>query len=61
MFGWKGKKAPEDATWEQEPEEIEEDVPTWADGSVGPTNTVSRVFGRLPDDAEHEAHLAAAE
>jgi hypothetical protein len=60
MFGWKGKK-----TQENEPTEsglrIEEHQPTWSDGSIGPQNSVSRVYGRYRDDAEHEARLASAE
>lgn len=60
MFGWKAK-----ATVEEEPEDreplFEDDSPTWADGTVGPQNPVSRVFGRSRDDAEHEARLAVAD
>ena len=60
MFGWKAKANIEEPPIESEPE-IDEELPTWADGSVGPSNPVSRVFGRLRDDEIHEYRLASAE
>jgi len=60
MFGWNAKKAPEEPAWEPEPEPMEEELPTWSDGSYGPQNTATRVFGRLHDDEAHEAALEAA-
>jgi len=61
MFGWKAKKEPEEPTWEKEPAEREEALPTWADGSYGPGVPASRVFGRMRDDELHEAALASAQ
>jgi len=62
MLGWKTKAAIENPPVDTEPEpELEEDMPTWSDGTYGPQNPVSRVFGRLRGDAEHEARLASAE
>ena len=60
MFGWKTKAVVEEVPIEAEPE-TDEELPTWGDGSIGPSNPVSRVYGRLRDDAEHEARLASAE
>ena len=60
MFGWKAKATVEEAPVEPETPR-EEDLPTWADGSLGPQNTVSRVYGRYRSDEEHEARLASAE
>ena len=61
MFGWKAKAAPEEPTYEPEPEEYEDEMPTWADGSYGPHNPVSRIFGRLPGDAEGEARVMVSQ
>jgi hypothetical protein len=61
MFGWKAKPAPEETSVELEPVEREEDAPTWSDGSHGPANPVSRIYGRLRNDDVYEAHVAAAD
>lgn len=61
MWERKAKAAPEEEPWEPEPEEREENLPTWADGSSGPQNTVSRIFGRQRGEEAHEARLATAE
>ncbi len=71
MLGWKAKTRPEEPLEDEENEsyepeieygsEVDENPPTWADGRRGPQNPVSRVFGRLPNDADCEARLALAE
>jgi len=60
MLGWKAKAALEVPPVETEPE-TEDEMPTWSDGSLGPQNPVSRIYGRLRGDVDHEARLASAE
>jgi hypothetical protein len=62
MLGWKAKATIDEPPIESETEpEMEEDQPTWSDGTLGPNNPVSRIYGRLRGDADHEARLASAE
>lgn len=61
MFGRKAKEALEEPTWNDETEETEEDLPTWADGSYGPGSPISRIYGRLPGDELREARIAASD
>jgi hypothetical protein len=60
MFGWKAKATVEEEPMEPEPL-LEEDLPTWADGSIGPNNPASRVYGRQRNEADYESRLASAE
>jgi hypothetical protein len=60
MLGWKAKTKDEEPPMEATPI-AEEEPSTWADGSFGPKNPVSRIYGRLRGEWESEARLATAE
>jgi hypothetical protein len=60
MLGWKSKSAIED-TPEAAMLVHGEEPSTWSDGTWGPMNPVSRIFGRQRGDADCEARLATAD
>lgn len=60
MFGWKKKEPETEPGWEPESIRSADEAPTWADGSVGPENTASRVYGRLRHEQDQEARLSSA-